>query len=137
LGLVHGSALPFTRSMVAAATEESTTLVNGHAKPIKSKNQLRRLKAKQKKVAQQIQETPSENKAQENVKIEQNGSTEPSNNVEYVFEQLDVKGSGLEAFSDVFARFQLPPEESSEIKQDPSKGEVIYSDDDMASEADS
>lgn len=34
-------------------------------------------------------------------------------NVEYVSEQLDVKGSALEAFSDVFARFQLPPEESS------------------------
>ena len=34
-------------------------------------------------------------------------------NVEYVSEQLDVKGSALEAFSDVFARFQLPPEEHS------------------------
>lgn len=31
-------------------------------------------------------------------------------NVEYVSEQLDVKGPALEAFSDVFARFQLPPE---------------------------
>ncbi len=34
-------------------------------------------------------------------------------NFEYVPEQLDVKGSVLEAFSDVFARFQLPPEETS------------------------
>jgi splicing factor 3B subunit 2 len=34
-------------------------------------------------------------------------------NVEYVSEQLDVTDSALEAFSDVFARFQLPPEESS------------------------
>lgn len=31
--------------------------------------------------------------------------------VEYVSEQLDVSGAGLEAFSDVFARFQLPPDE--------------------------
>ena len=34
-------------------------------------------------------------------------------NVEYVSEQLDIKGPALEAFSDVFARFQLPPESSS------------------------
>ena len=31
-------------------------------------------------------------------------------NVEYVSEQLDVKDPSLEAFSNVFARFQLPPE---------------------------
>lgn len=31
--------------------------------------------------------------------------------VEYVSEQLDVKGAAFEAFSDVFARFQLPPDE--------------------------
>ena len=34
-------------------------------------------------------------------------------NVEYVSEQLEVKGSALEAFSDVFARFQLNSESSS------------------------
>lgn len=34
-------------------------------------------------------------------------------NVEYVSEQLDLSDAGLEAFSDVFARFQLPPDESS------------------------
>ena len=32
-------------------------------------------------------------------------------NVEYVSEQLDIKGAALEAFSDVFARFQPPPED--------------------------
>ena len=32
-------------------------------------------------------------------------------NVEYVSEQLD--GPALEAFSDVFARFQLPPESTT------------------------
>jgi hypothetical protein len=34
-------------------------------------------------------------------------------NVEYVSEQLDIKGSALEAFSDVFARFQTSANESS------------------------
>ncbi|KAJ7050504.1 hypothetical protein C8F01DRAFT_1178597 [Mycena amicta] len=58
-------------------------------------------------------------------------------NVEYVPEQFDANGSVLEAFSDVFARFQLPPEESSGKENTLGKGEVIYSDDDMASEADS
>ena len=38
---------------------------------------------------------------------------DPQKDVEYVPEQLNVKGSVLEAFSDVFARFQLPPESSS------------------------
>jgi hypothetical protein len=33
--------------------------------------------------------------------------------VEYVTEQLDIASSGLEAFSNVFARFQLPPEVAS------------------------
>ena len=60
-----------------------------------------------------MQETTSENDAKEDVKTEQNGSIDSSDNVEYVFEQLDVNGPGLEAFSDVFARFQLPPEEPS------------------------
>ena len=75
-------------------------------------------------------------------------------NVEYVSEQLDISEAGLEAFSDVFARFQLPPEEFSvglfgsfhlfsffnnRLQQgkssDPTnKGEVIYSDDDMESD---
>ena len=34
-------------------------------------------------------------------------------NVEYVPEPLEVKDPALEAFSDVFARFQAPPESSS------------------------
>lgn len=33
--------------------------------------------------------------------------------VEYVSEQLDINDASLEAFADVFARFQFPPEESS------------------------
>ena len=87
---------------------------------------------------------------------------EAPNDVEYVFEQLDIKGSGFEEFADVLARFQQPPEAISVrpfwlhcpsyrrltcanalgliqgVKSEgPSKGEVIYSDDDMASEGDS
>lgn len=38
---------------------------------------------------------------------------EPERNVEYVSEQLDVMGPAVEAFSDVFARFQLPPDAST------------------------
>lgn len=33
--------------------------------------------------------------------------------VEYVAEQLDVNGSSMEAFSEVFARFKLPAEETA------------------------
>lgn len=34
-------------------------------------------------------------------------------NVEYVSEQLDLKGAATEAFSDVFARFQFESEDST------------------------
>ncbi|TRM61252.1 hypothetical protein BD626DRAFT_405869 [Schizophyllum amplum] len=54
-------------------------------------------------------------------------------NVEYVSEQLD--DSVLGAFSDVFAKFRPPPETLETVQS--SKGEVIYSDDDMVSEGDS
>lgn len=37
----------------------------------------------------------------------------PVSNVEYVPESLEVKDPALEAFSDVFARFQLPPDEAT------------------------
>ena len=75
-------------------------------------------------------------------------------NVEYVSEQLDLKGAAIEAFSDVFARFQFDTEDRPvrrpmspvtlaillyfQVKsEDPSKGEVIYSDDEIAGETDS
>ncbi|KAJ8522887.1 hypothetical protein ONZ45_g606 [Pleurotus djamor] len=110
---------------------------NGHAvksngKSIKSKNQLRRLKVKQKKAAgqQDKEETPD---VKPEIKVQ-----EIPQNVEYVSEQLDVSDPALEAFSDVFARFQLPPDEvSGKDAAEPTKGEIIYSDDDMASEHDS
>lgn len=53
-----------------------------------------------------IQETNGED-----VKMEEEQNIQPMD-VEYVPEQLDMKGSVLEEFSDVFARFQLPPESS-------------------------
>ncbi|KAL0946378.1 hypothetical protein HGRIS_012608 [Hohenbuehelia grisea] len=121
---------------MAGPTE--TVVTNGVAHPPtangkqpKSKNQLRRLKAKQKKAT-----AGSQSDVKPVAEVKQEAEDEPSN-VEYVSEPLDVKGSALEAFSDVFARFQLPPEESSGKGSEPTKGEVIYSDDDMASEADS
>ena len=40
-------------------------------------------------------------------------SEEKPNGVEYVFEQLDIKGSGFEEFADVLARFQQPVEATS------------------------
>jgi splicing factor 3B subunit 2 len=86
------------------------------------------------------------------VKVEE---TEPAI-VEYVAEAVDVKDTNMEAFSEVFARFQMPSDEvlvrhcelvhyinshltQMQDKKDPSlaKGEVIYSDDEQASEADS
>ncbi|KZT71349.1 DUF382-domain-containing protein [Daedalea quercina L-15889] len=111
-----------TQVETATATTNGTK-ANGK---IKSKNQLRRLKAKQKKVEKQANGDVTD------VDTKMEDSDVPMD-VEYVPEQLDVKGPALEEFSDVFARFQLPPEASSE----PSKGEVIYSDDEMASEGDS
>ncbi|CAL1705349.1 unnamed protein product [Somion occarium] len=123
-----------------ATQVETTSLVNGVngingiKQKIKSRNQLRRLKAKQKKVESKST-TPELNgngRANAEVKMEEDVPMD----VEYVSEPLDVKGPAL-AFSDVFARFQAPPESYSSAGQEATKGEIIYSDDDMASEGDS
>ncbi len=45
------------------------------------------------------------------VKTEESHNEE-SDNVEYVSEQLELKGAALEAFSEVFSRFQSEPEET-------------------------
>ncbi|PPQ64812.1 hypothetical protein CVT26_002644 [Gymnopilus dilepis] len=125
--------------MVAVQTDVVANGTNGIAKaqingkPIKSKNQLRRLKQKQKKLAEQ-EKKPDGAQPDEDVKME---DVKPSN-VEYVPEQVDLNDTGLQAFSDVFARFQLPPDETSQARStEDRKGEVIYSDDDMESEGDS
>ncbi|KAI0929094.1 hypothetical protein AcW1_006134 [Taiwanofungus camphoratus] len=119
-----------------ATQVETATMTNGIKTngKLKSKNQLRRLKAKQKKAEEKVVNSETNG---EDVKMEEEQNIQPMD-VEYVPEQLDMKGSVLEEFSDVFARFQLPPESSLQTRdQEPSKGEIIYSDDDMASEGDS
>ncbi|KAI0780481.1 DUF382-domain-containing protein [Trametes elegans] len=104
-------------TQVATATATNGIKANGK---VKSKNQLRRLKAKQKKAEEKS------TKEDKDVKME----VDEPQNVEYVSEPLDVKDPALEAFSDVFARFKPSPE-SNLVR------EIIYSDDDMASEGDS
>ncbi|KAH8117397.1 hypothetical protein DFH11DRAFT_1574767 [Phellopilus nigrolimitatus] len=128
------------------ATTTSSVTLNGIAGvkangKIKSKNQLRRAKAKAKKTAGTAddQERSSET-AYEDVKTGGEVKTDErvfGPNVEYVPEPLEVKDPALEAFSDVFARFQLPPDEIESRATEPSKGEIIYSDDEMPSDDDS
>ncbi|KAJ7760402.1 DUF382-domain-containing protein [Mycena metata] len=107
-------------------------------KAVKSKNQLRRLKHKQRRAVAGENPSQQTNGTNGTTSDADAMNVDDEDNVEYVSEQLDANNSVLEAFSDVFARFQLPPEESTQGR-DPlnSKGEVIYSDDDMASEGDS
>ncbi|KAF5382084.1 hypothetical protein D9615_004217 [Tricholomella constricta] len=83
--------------LLNGVTGDTSAKANGKA--IRSKNQLRRLKAKQKKTeasTNDTEEKPAQNKEH---------AVQPSN-VVYVSEQLDVKGTPLEAFADVFARFR-------------------------------
>jgi splicing factor 3B subunit 2 len=88
-------------------------------KKVKSKNQLRRQKAKQKKATVQVRTSPSsqlghfqrDGKAPPDTLVKKEHGQKESENVEYVSEQLDLKGAALEAFSDVFARFQFEPED--------------------------
>ncbi|KAG2019674.1 spliceosome associated protein 145, variant 2 [Coprinopsis cinerea AmutBmut pab1-1] len=115
---------------------EDLKALNG-GKPIKSKNQLRRLKQKQKKAAQPQQrqeEQQKEEKENEDVKMEVDEDSKASVK-QFVVEEDDFKAPGFEAFADVFAKFQAPAE-SVAVKEEggiSKKGEVIYSDDDMAS----
>lgn len=91
-----------------------------------SKNQLRRAKAKQKKSSTPVRNTNHPHPSQTERPLSQENSDNPhpngdvqmddareSENVEYVSEPLDVKGTALEAFSDIFARFQLPSGETA------------------------
>jgi len=48
--------------------------------------------------------------------------------VEYVPERLDVDDSSLDAFSDVFARFQLPEEEETNVCHPVRTGIITHSD---------
>lgn len=106
------------------------SLTNGHlvtngAKKIKNKAALRRAKAKEKKaVATQNTEvsitlqcvpSPTQLTIQEDKPqvAPLRGEGGEDTNVEYVPELLDVAVAGIEAFSDVFARFQTTSQESS------------------------
>ncbi|KAF9447985.1 DUF382-domain-containing protein [Macrolepiota fuliginosa MF-IS2] len=128
--------------MVTAVAPQPTLdgdlTTNGKQK-IKSKNQLRRLKQKQKKATTPAGDSVNGDTTDaESLKREDEEMPLASNTTsEYVSEELDVKG-GFEQFAEVFARFQLPPDESSNTKtSEPTKGEIIYSDDDMESAEDS
>lgn len=99
------------------------SVANGKA--IKSKNQLRRLKAKQKKAtAATAESTPVRilvcNHATflmryglqlvNGVDVKMYGDEEGDENVEYVVEQLDLLDPALEAFSNILAKFQVTPD---------------------------
>ncbi|KZV92887.1 DUF382-domain-containing protein [Exidia glandulosa HHB12029] len=118
-----------------AVVNGTSNAVNGatNGKAIKSKNQLRRLKAKAKKAAK-----ADEPQRQSVAPSDTETDAETETDVEYVTEQLDAPDYALQEFSNVFARFQAPASQDDVMEVDgggPSKGEVIYSDDDMASDA--
>jgi len=108
---------------------DGITKTNGvNGKAFKSKNQQRRAKLKAKKAEQKGQSVrrvlsphfPIQRLSfllckQEDTTAENPTpvSEEAPNDVEYVFEQLDIKGSGFEEFADVLARFQQPTEATS------------------------
>ncbi|KAG9047492.1 hypothetical protein FS837_002138 [Tulasnella sp. UAMH 9824] len=123
--------------MATAIATAPNGLSNGTA-PIKAKtkNQYKRLKSKQRKAAiASSRESSAAATGYESAVSEMetdNEGLEPA--VEYVPEALDVQ-PGMEAFSDVFARFQLPSESEAVKEADATnKPDVIYSDDDMPSD---
>jgi len=106
----------------ANAVNGDTESLKKYGKMVKSKNQLRRLKQKQKKqtvclsgcqVFYLLTLQQEKGKGDSNTRDPSEELESMDGQVEYVAEQLDLSEAGLEAFSDVFARFQLPPEESS------------------------
>ncbi|TFK19161.1 DUF382-domain-containing protein [Coprinopsis marcescibilis] len=108
-------------------------------KPIKSKNQLRRLKQRQRKVVSGHESSTavSESEGDDSKMDVDDGTLKTKQGAREDYFEVDLKAPGLEAFAGVFARFQVQ-DDSSDTKPDgPTKGEIIYSDDDMASEGDS
>jgi splicing factor 3B subunit 2 len=114
-----------------AAVQTFNGLPNGEstAKKIRSKNQLRRAKIKQRKATSTqgivsvaftscsiihllIFFSPKQSDKDTDVES-QNELVTPHQNVQYVSEQLDLQDSVVEAFSNVLARFQLPSDENS------------------------
>ncbi|QRV75430.1 splicing factor 3B subunit 2 [Ceratobasidium sp. AG-Ba] len=115
-------------------TVDPTASTNGVSKPgakAKSKNQLRRAKNKLKKENGEPK-VKFETASDRGMSVDEQSDAD----VEYVSEALDVKAPGLDAFSDVFARFQAPAQSSTAAGEDKPvvKGDVIYSDEEMPSD---
>ncbi|KAH6902750.1 spliceosome associated protein [Coprinopsis sp. MPI-PUGE-AT-0042] len=117
-------------------TDELKKLAGGKA--IKSKNQLRRLKQKQKKLQGENGHAVADQDVNMEVDDDVKSGVKQETNDSLLMTDIDLKAPGLEAFAQVFARFQVP-DDPSVVKAEggANKGEIIYSDDDMASEGDS
>jgi splicing factor 3B subunit 2 len=122
--------------MVSAANGIVKADSNGQNKK-PSKNQFKRAKQKAKKAAALSGTAKSEEERAGNGGDANMVDGDEGRQIEYVSEPLDISGPGIEAFSDVFARFQLPSEPTSKRESEPSKGEVIYSDEEQVSDDDS
>ncbi|KAH7107652.1 DUF382-domain-containing protein [Auriculariales sp. MPI-PUGE-AT-0066] len=122
-------------SGVSVKGTNSVSTTNG-TKEIKSKNQLRRMKAKAKK---QVKASTATESAEQSHAADDDAE-EQQDEIEYIIEPLQLPDGALQDFGSVFARFQTAsatPDDAMDVDGQPQKGEVIYSDDDMASEADS
>ncbi|KAG8726122.1 hypothetical protein FRC12_023680, partial [Ceratobasidium sp. 428] len=117
-------------------TVDPSAGINGVSKPgakAKSKNQLRRAKNKLKKEQNGTeQRVKFETASERGMSVDEQSDAD----IEYVSEALDVKAPGLEAFSDVFARFQASEGSAAAAGEDKpvTKGDVIYSDEEMPSD---
>ena len=117
--------LSVTMTMAVAENGTAAATIKANGTMIKSKNQLRRLKAKQKKIAEgpkasslyqpvQLRQTLNEHPQQVKDTSTKNGNDsdreddDDNDQVEYVTEALDVPDSALDAFSNIFARFKPP-----------------------------
>ncbi|KAG8932158.1 hypothetical protein FRC02_001575 [Tulasnella sp. 418] len=118
---------------VVAAVLNGVSNGKSDAKAIKSKNQYRRQKAKLKKSSRATSVTTDGDQTSVSGMETTDDEGLSDAHVEYVTETLDFQ-AGMEAFSDVFARFKLPADSGTSKDADASKGEVIYSDDDMMSD---
>lgn len=120
--------LNLNSNKMVAVPQASSTKPSG--KQIKSKNQYKREKAKLKKATTEKEATPVSitfirprhalltiptcYQSTNGVKFEESEDERMLGNgdddVEYVFESLEVKDAALDEFSNVFARFKPPPE---------------------------
>ena len=99
-------------SATATTTEELKKLAGGKA--IKSKNQLRRLKQKQKKLQQPGDENGNvDQDVNMDVDDDVKSGVKQETNDSLLMTDIDLKAPGLEAFAQVFARFQIPEDSST------------------------